>query len=405
MKAFFVNDNGFVERDEWSPHCWVNVECPDQEDVRFMLDDLHVPESFLESVSDADERPRIEHEGEWRLTILRIPLRLEGDEMPYGTVPIGIITNNEVLLTVCYRFTEMVNDFIDHTRCKGIAVDTEPDFILRILYSSAYWYLRYLKDINNHVTVDEKRLEKSIKNEDLLYKLFGVNAELLIDHAWGWEPVTMADIKAYTPESKSIGSGQVLQCPYGYDKARLVVREMADQLALDLVDKSLVTDQLVLTVGYDIENLKGRGYKGEVIRDRYGRAVPKHAHGTSNLEEYTASTRRIITAALELFDRIIDRSLLVRRLYLTATRVSDEKSAPDKKAFEQMDFFTDYHAVEEKRAKETAELEREKKVQRTVLDIKKRFGKNAILKGMNLEEGATAKERNRTIGGHRSGEV
>ena len=245
----------------------------------------------------------------------------------------------------------------------------------------------------------------SLTDEDLLYKLFGVNAELLIDHAWGWEPVTMADIKAYTPESKSIGSGQVLQCPYGYDKARLVVREMADQLALDLVDKSLVTDQLVLTVGYDIENLKGRGYKGEVIRDRYGRAVPKHAHGTANLEEYTASTRRIITAALELFDRIIDRSLLVRRLYLTATRVSDEKSAPDKKAFEQMDFFTDYHAVEEKRAKETAELEREKKVQRTVLDIKKRFGKNAILKGMNLEKGATAKERNRTIGGHRSGEV
>ena len=245
----------------------------------------------------------------------------------------------------------------------------------------------------------------SLENEDLLYKLFGVNAELLIDHAWGWEPVTMADIKAYTPESKSIGSGQVLQCPYGYDKARLVVREMADQLALDLVDKSLVTDQLVLTVGYDIENLKGRGYKGEVIRDRYGRAVPKHAHGTANLEEYTASTRRIITAALELFDRIIDRSLLVRRLYLTATRVSDEKSAPDKKAFEQMDFFTDYRAVEEKRAKETAELEREKKVQRTVLDIKKRFGKNAILKGMNLEKGATAKERNRTIGGHRSGEV
>ena len=219
----------------------------------------------------------------------------------------------------------------------------------------------------------------------------------------------MADIKAYTPESKSIGSGQVLQCPYGYDKARLVVREMADQLALDLVDKSLVTDQLVLTVGYDIENLsdpeRRRKFQGEVKKDRYGRTIPKHAHGTANLEEYTASAKRIIAAALELFDRIIDRSLLVRRLYLTATRVSDEKSAPDKKAFEQMDFFTDYHAVEEKRAKETAELEREKKVQRTVLDIKKRFGKNAILKGMNLEEGATAKERNRTIGGHRSGEV
>lgn len=249
----------------------------------------------------------------------------------------------------------------------------------------------------------------SLENEELLYKLFGVNAELLIDHAWGWEPCTIADVKAYQPESKSIGSGQVLQRPYVYDEARLVVREMADQLALDLVDKGLVTDQLVLTVGYDRDNLsdpkKRQTYHGEVTTDRYGRAVPKHAHGTANLEEYTASTRRIITAALELFDRIIDRSLLVRRLYLTATRVSDEKSAPDKKAFEQMDFFTDYHAVEEKRAKETAELEREKKVQRTVLDIKKRFGKNAILKGMNLEKGATAKERNRTIGGHRSGEV
>ena len=234
--------------------------------------------------------------------------------------------------------------------------------------------------------------------------MFGVNAETLIDHAWGWEPVTIADVKAYKPESKSIGSGQVLQYPYGYDKARLVVREMADQLALDLVDKKLVTDQLVLTVGYDIENLKGV-YQGEVTTDRYGRAIPKHAHGTANMEEYTASTRRIVTAALELFDRIVDRSLLVRRFYLTATRVADERSAPDKKAFEQMDLFTDYAASQERKAEESAELEREKKVQRTMLDIKRRFGKNAILKGMNLEEGATAKERNNMIGGHRSGEV
>ena len=243
-------------------------------------------------------------------------------------------------------------------------------------------------------------------NEDLLYKLFGVNAELLIDHAWGWEPVTLSDIKAYKPESKSIGSGQVLQCPYGYEKARLVVREMADQLSLDLVDQKLVTDQLVLTVGYDIENLKGQtACKGEVTKDRYGRAIPKHAHGTANLDEYTASTQRIVTAALELFDRIIDRDLLVRRFYLTATRIADEASAPDKKAFEQLNFFTDHHAEDEKRALEAAKLEREKKVQRTMLDIKKRFGKNAILKGMNLEEGATARDRNNTIGGHRSGEI
>ncbi len=242
----------------------------------------------------------------------------------------------------------------------------------------------------------------SLTGEDLLYQLFGVNAELLIDHAWGWEPCTMAEIKAYQPESKSIGSGQVLQSPYGYDKARLVVREMADQLALDLVGAGLVTDQLVLTVGYDIENMRGRGYQGEVTTDRYGRAVPKHAHGTANLEEYTASTRRIVTAALELFDRIIDRGLLVRRFYLTAGRIAEEASAPDKKAFEQLDFFTDYSAVNEQRAQESAELEREKKIQRTMLDIKKRFGKNAILKGMNLEEGATGKARNDTIGGHKA---
>jgi len=239
-------------------------------------------------------------------------------------------------------------------------------------------------------------------NEDLLYQLFGINAELLIDHAWGWEPCTIADIKAYQPEAKSIGSGQVLQCPYTYEKTRLVVREMADQLALDLVDKGLVTNQLVLTVGYDIENLKGRAYKGEVTADRYGRSVPKHAHGTANLDEYTASAKRIISAALALFDRIIDKELLTRRLYLTAGRVLEEDAAVQKKAFEQLDLFTDYGAAQEKQAREAAELEREKRVQKTMLDIKKRFGKNAILKGMNLQEGATAKSRNEQIGGHKA---
>ena len=243
-------------------------------------------------------------------------------------------------------------------------------------------------------------------NEELLYKLFGVNAELLIDHAWGWEPCTIADVKAYKPESKSIGAGQVLQSPYPYEKARLVVREMADQLALDLVDKGLVTDQLTLTVGYDIENLtdpsRRKSYQGEVKTDRYGRSVPKHAHGTVNLEEHTASTKRIIAAALELFDRIIDRGLLSRRLTITAGRVLPEEEAPKKKAFEQLDLFTNYDAVQEQQAREAADLEREKKVQQTVLDIKKRFGKNAILKGMNFQEGATAKDRNGQIGGHKA---
>lgn len=228
----------------------------------------------------------------------------------------------------------------------------------------------------------------------------------MIDHAWGWEPCTIADIKAYQPESKSIGSGQVLQSPYPYEKTRLVVREMADQLALDLVDKGLVTDQLTLTVGYDIENLtdpsRRKRYQGEVKTDRYGRAIPKHAHGTANLEDYTASTRRIVAAALELFDRIMDKSLLSRRLTITAGHVLPEGKAPSKKAFEQLDLFTNYAAVQEQQEREATELEREKKVQKTMLDIKKRFGKNAILKGMNIQEGATAKDRNRQIGGHQA---
>ncbi len=238
-------------------------------------------------------------------------------------------------------------------------------------------------------------------NEDLLYKLFGVNVELLIDHAWGWEPCTIAEIKAYKPEAKSIGGGQVLQSPYGYEKTRLVVREMADQLSLDLVDKGLLTRQLVLTVGYDIENLKGQDYKGEVTTDRYGRAIPKHAHGTENLEDYTASTKRIVSAALALFDRIIDQKLLVRRLYLTATNVLPEEDVPPKEA-EQLDLFTDYAAQEERQAQKEAALAKERKMQETLLAIKKKYGKNAILKGMNLEEGATARSRNAQIGGHKA---
>ena len=238
-------------------------------------------------------------------------------------------------------------------------------------------------------------------NEDLLYKLFGINAELLIDHAWGWEPCTIADIKAYKPETKSVGGGQVLQCPYDYEKARLVLREMADQLSLDLVEKKLAAKQLVLTVGYDIENLKGRDYKGEVTTDRYGRAIPKHAQGTENLEDYTASTKRIVSAALALFDRIIDKKLLVRRLYLTAAHVLEEGEIPAKEA-ERLDLFTDYAAQEARQARENAALAKERKMQETLLAIKKKYGKNAILKGMNLEEGATAKSRNAQIGGHKA---
>ncbi|MCH3916513.1 MAG: DNA methylase [Spirochaetia bacterium] len=243
-------------------------------------------------------------------------------------------------------------------------------------------------------------------NEDLLYKLFGINAELLIDHAWGWEPCTIADIKAYKPSTSSIGSGQVLQHPYSFAKARLIVREMADLLALDLVDKRLVTDQLALTVGYDIENLTDpkikKLYHGAIMTDRYGRDVPKSAHGTTNLGRRTASTMLIMNAITELFECIVDKNLMVRRVYLTANHVVDEGTVQKKDSFEQLDLFTDYAAAQEKKEAERVKLVREKKMQKAMLEIKKKHGKNAILRGMNLEEGATTVDRNKQIGGHKA---
>lgn len=243
-------------------------------------------------------------------------------------------------------------------------------------------------------------------NEDLLYKLFGINAELLIDHAWGWELCTMADIKAYKPESNSIGSGQVLQSPYEFEKAKLVVREMTELLVLDLVEKNLVTNQLTLTIGYDIENLsdpeRRKQYHGPVTTDQYGRSIPKHAHGTANLDRYLSSTKLITGAMMNLFDRIVDPKLLVRRITITANRVIDEKAAQRKDEYQQLDLFTDYKAEEVRQREEQTELEREKRMQKAMLDIKHKFGKNEILKGMNLQEGATAKDRNSQIGGHKA---
>lgn len=239
-------------------------------------------------------------------------------------------------------------------------------------------------------------------NEALLYKLFGVNAELLIDHAWGWEPCTIEDIKSYKPESNSVGSGQVLHCAYTAEKAKLIVREMTDLLVLDLVDKGLVTDQMVLTVGYDIENLtdpkRRNAYRGEVTTDPYGRKIPKHAHGTANLGRRTSSTRLITDAVMELYDRIVDGNLLVRRVNLVANRVLPEEAVQQELAFDQLDLFSD---VAEKKAEE-AQLEREKRRQQAVLSIRKKYGKNAILKGMNYEDGATTRDRNAQIGGHKA---
>jgi len=238
-------------------------------------------------------------------------------------------------------------------------------------------------------------------NERLLYKLFGINAELLIDHAWGVEPCTMADIKAYRPETNSLGSGQVLHCAYTARKAKLVVREMTDLLVLDLVDKGLVTDQMVLTVGYDIDNLldpeRRRHYRGEIVTDHYGRKIPKHAHGTVHLQGHTSSTREILETVMALYDRIVDENLLVRRLNIVACHILPETDVVPV-GMMQLDLFAP--------AVDPAEMEaarrREKRRQQAVIGIKKKYGKNAILKGMNLEEGATARDRNRQIGGHRA---
>ncbi len=243
-------------------------------------------------------------------------------------------------------------------------------------------------------------------NEDLLYRLFGINAELLIDHAWGYESCTIADVKAYKPSYNCISSGQVLHCPYDFSRARMVVTEMTDLLVLDLVDKGLVTDQMVLTVGYDIDNLtdpvRSKAYKGPVTIDHYGRRVPKHAHGTVNLSRQTSSTKMIIDAVIKLYDRIVDRNLLIRRLNITANKVVSESSVREANQFEQMSLFVDYSAEEKKREEENAALEREKRMQQAVLSIKKRYGKNAILKGMTLQEGATAIDKNNQIGGHKA---
>ena len=245
----------------------------------------------------------------------------------------------------------------------------------------------------------------SLENEELLYRLFGVNAELLIDHAWGWEPCTLDYVKAYKPENNSFSSGQVLTSPYDKKKARVVIQEMAEAVALNLVEKRLVTDQLVLTIGYDVESLTNFGirekYDGPVSTDYYGRKVPKHAHGTSNIGTYTSSTAIISEAVTTLFDQIVHPDLLIRRLSITTNHVVDENSVKQEEP-QQLDLFTDYEEVNRLRKEEEAARNKERRLQETQISIKRRYGKNAILRGLNFEEGATAKERNKQIGGHKA---
>lgn len=245
----------------------------------------------------------------------------------------------------------------------------------------------------------------SIQNEDLLYKLFGVNAELLIDHAWGFEPTTIDEVKAYKPERNSISSGQVLHCPYDYKKTKLIVSEMIELLSLDLVEKHFVTNQLILTIGYDIENLTNQEiknkYEGEITLDQYGRKVPKHSHGTINLEYRTASTKVLSKKCIELFDRIINKDLLVRRINISACNLVDEIKARNDVVHEQLDLFSNNIENLLEKEREKLQQEEELKLQHILLNIKHKYGKNSILKGMNLEEGGTTIDRNKQIGGHK----
>ena len=246
----------------------------------------------------------------------------------------------------------------------------------------------------------------SVENDEVLYQLFGVNAELLIDHAWGWEPCTMNKIKAYRPESNSFSNGQVLTEPYSFDKARIVVQEMADAMALDLVKKRLVTDQLVLGVGYDAESLSNPAirakYNGPVHVDHYGRTVPKSAHGSANLPCPSSSSKLITEAVIELYNRIVNPDLLIRYLNLTTNHVIDERRAAEQQVPQQLDLFTDYEALEQQRQADADARDKERRLQEARLHIKERFGKNAILKGLDFEEGATTRDRNKQIGGHKA---
>ena len=261
-----------------------------------------------------------------------------------------------------------------------------------------------------------KRLEKyrmftmgdvarcSVENEELLYKIFGVNAELLIDHSWGWECATIKSVKECKPENRSLCSGQVLHCPYDYDQTKLIIKEMADEITLDMVEKHFVTDMLVLTIEYDIENLKNakysKFYNGEIKEDRYGRRVPKPAHGTFRLENKTFSTRIISNGFVQLFDRIINKNLLVRKIYLTVGNLTDENELKKVEKYEQVNLFTNYGELAQKEKEEKIKLEKEHKIQSAIIGIKNKYGKNAIIKGMDLEESATTIQRNGQIGGH-----
>lgn len=242
-------------------------------------------------------------------------------------------------------------------------------------------------------------------NEDLLYELFGINAELLIDHAWGWEPVTVDMVKAYRPSTTSLSSGQVLSRPYPFDEARVVTREMTENLVYDLLRKGFVTNKLVLTIGYDKKSMEHNAtYTGPITTDHYGRTIPKHAHGTGNIKHYTNSNRKIVDTMMTLFDTIVDHNLLIRRVSIAACllRRENDPMLSEEENIVQMDMFTDYAALEKEKKRQAEEAFQERNLQKAILTVKERYGKNVILKAVSYTEGATARERNASIGGHQA---
>lgn len=292
-------------------------------------------------------------------------------------------------------------------------------FGVRIAYLDE---MSYRKKLWNHKPITSfwrvgkgiaKRLEKyniytmgdiarvSIDNENLLYKIMGINAELLIDHAWGYEPVKISDVKKYRPERSSISKGQVLHSPYNYEKTKLIVREMIDLLSLELVEKKKITNQIVLTIGYDVDNLKNNKYNGEITNDHYGRKIPKPAHGTINIEYSTSSTKVLSRKCIELYNKIINKNLLVRRINISLNNLIDEQKIENEVVYDQLNLFGDNSNITNQIKQEKEKQQDELKLQKAILNLKYKFGKNAVLKVMNLEEGATAKERNEQVGGHK----
>lgn len=368
-------------------------------------EDIHVysiDEVFIDATSYLDIYKLTPHE--LAMTIIRSVLKETGI-----TATAGIGTNlylSKVAMDIVAKKMKPDRDGVriaelDELTYRKELWDHQP---LTDFWRVGRGYAKNLAQYNIFTMGDIAR--QSIVNEELLYRLFGVNAELLIDHAWGWEPVTIADVKAYRPETKSMSSGQVLQEPYTAEKARTVILEMADAISFDLIDQKLVTDQLVLTIGYDVESLTNNSirskYTGKIKKDFYGRNVPVHSHGTINLNKPTSSSRILIEKVAELFDRIVNPDLLIRRLTLSLNHLIDENKINKQKYAVQPDLFSDYDKIRRDKEKEEKELGKERKRQEALLQLRKKFGKNVVLRGLNYAEGATQKDRNQQIGGHKA---